>query len=51
MENLALPFTESAADVASVHVDHEAIRLLDDDGLFTANEQISVRRSHLDLYA
>ena len=51
MENLALHFTESAADVASVHVDHEAIRLLDDDGLFSANEQISVHRRHLDLYA
>jgi hypothetical protein len=51
MENLALHFTESAADVASVHVDHEALRRLDDDGLFSANEQISVHRRHLDLYA
>ncbi len=51
MENLALHFTESAADVASVHVDHEALRRLDDDGLVFANEQISVHRHHLDLYA
>ena len=51
MENLALHFTESAADVASVRVDLEAIRLLDDDGLFSANEQISLHRRHLDLYA
>ncbi len=51
MENLALHFRESAADVASVLMDHERLRLLDDDDLVSANERISVHRRYLDLYA
>jgi hypothetical protein len=51
MENLTIHFTESAADVASVRADHEALRLLDDDSLVSFNERISVHRRYLDLYA
>jgi hypothetical protein len=51
MENLASRFRESAAGVVTVSVDSEALAQLDDDRLLWANEQISVHRRHLDLYA